>query len=619
MPFNRVLAASLLGGVVLLAGSYLAAPKLQSAKRTVEAEASVHLETARRILHQYNAELDYESILWGQLSDGGVSLQKPGDMPEDAADEYQKTHADLWKSFEPVDRNDPGRPTPAKANYGNIASQVRDGLAGREKLVKANERLLGEAMKAIDEALAVSVGDESGRSHAEANRLKGVVQFHQGLALRIRAAATRSEAVPFRSQLVALAGRVTLAESAKGMADGSGCDEQAESLRKQAAELSTTAGEDRKQLAELDAKITALESRIAAAESQRNQASAAMERLLKSGINFADPKGAADFRAKLAEQDRLFREADRVAHVATHGDFPNAKIDATGDFLTGKYVENGSSIKLTAEFGVLHHRAERNVLADRIAGKDAAAKELEGGAAQLAGMRASFTAAEAAAQKESAVVHKEAGAVFDEMNRVNAEAHALEEKALDVLKKSADTLKQAAGSAATWVSDARERTDQIKPEAQERSGVFKRTKDGWIGGYTQAQAGDPMLTRAWIFSDRYTAYSQSASLLSDYAGPLALKEADAAAETEKATAARTAGIAEVKQAMTLLEKAHKDVERHWTVVAQAAGTEYLLALLGDPAYVAESTDSYRKALQGREDAAYVQPIANRLRRLEASK
>lgn len=619
MPVNRVVSASLLGGAILLVLSYLVAPRLQSAKRRVEAETSEHLETARRILHQYNAELDYSSILWDQLAGGGVTLQKPTDLPEDAADEYQKTHEDLWKSFEPVDRNDPDRPTVAKASYGNIATQVRDGLAGREKLVKANERLLADAMQAIEAALAVSVGDESGRSHAEANRLKGVVQFHQGLGLRIRAAAKRSEAVPYRGQLVALAARMRVAESATGMAEGSGCDGQAEALRKRTAELTASADVDRKELATLDSTIAALESRIAAAESKRTQASAVMERLLKAGINFADANGAADFRAKLAEQDRLFREADRAAHVATHGDFPMATIDATGDFLTGKYVENGSSIKLTPAFGVLHHRVERNALAKRIAGTVAAAKELEAGAAQLSGMRASFTEAEAVAAKESSVVREEAGEVFESMNRASAEAYALEEKALDALKKSADTLKQAAGSSATWISDARERTDQIKPEAQERSGVFKRTKDGWMGGFTQAQTADPMLTRAWIFSDRYAAYSQSASLLSDYAGPLGLKEADATAEKEKATAARTAGIAEVKQAMALLEKAHKDVEKHWTVVAQAAGTEYLLALLGDPAYVTESTESYRKALQGREDAAYVQPIASRLRKLEANK
>src|SRR3970282_74310 len=104
-----------------------------------------------------------------------------------------------------------------------------------------------------------------------------------------------------------------------------------------------------------------------------------------------------------------------------------------------------------------------------------------------------------------------------------------------------------------------------------------------------------MLARAWIFCDRYSAYSQTAALLSDYAESLALGEADAAAEKEKADNARTAGVDQVKQAMPLLEKAHKDAEKHWTVVAQAAGTEYLLALLGDPAYVTESIESYRKA------------------------
>lgn len=617
MPIQRVLTGGLLGAVVLLGVSYALAPRLQSAKNRVEAEASQHLEIARRILHQYNAELDYSGVLWDQLRSGGVETGKAGALPEGAADDYQKAHAELWKSFEPVDRGNPDRPTAAKASYGNVASQVREGLAGREKLVKANERLLPEAMTAIDEALAVSVGEESGRSHAEANRLKGVVQYHQGLGLRIRAAAKRSESVPFRSQLVALAGRVTVAGAAKGMAAGSGCDERSTSLRKEMAELSKAMADDRKKLMELDSEIVGLESRIAAAEAKRRQASEAMEQLRKKGIDFADPQGAEAFGGRMLELDRAFRDADRAAHVATHGDFPKATIDATGDFLTGKYVESGSTIRLTPAFGVLHYRTERHVLAERIAGAEAAMKGLEAGVAELGGMHAAFAEAEAAAAKETDAVRRSANEVFEAMSRVNAEAHALEEKALDVLKKSADALKQAVAASGAWVSEARERTDQLKPEAQERSGVHRRTKDGWMAGFTQAQTADPLLARSWIFADRYAAYAQSASLLREFAETLGLKEADAAAEQEKAEGARTAGVAEVRQAMALLEKAHKEADRHWTLVAQAGGTEYLLALLGDPAYVSEAAESYRKALQGREEAPYAQPIASRLRRLEA--
>jgi hypothetical protein len=68
--------------------------------------------------------------------------------------------------------------------------------------------------------------------------------------------------------------------------------------------------------------------------------------------------------------------------------------------------------------------------------------------------------------------------------------------------------------------------------------------------------------------------------------------------------------------MAALQAAHGAVGQHWTIVAQGAGTEYLLALFGDESRVADVIETYRTALQGRENEDYAAPLAARLRVLE---
>ena len=92
---------------------------------------------------------------------------------------------------------------------------------------------------------------------------------------------------------------------------------------------------------------------------------------------------------------------------------------------------------------------------------------------------------------------------------------------------------------------------------------------------------------------------------------------DVQAQREKAAQAQDAGLVNVQQAVERLQRSHSDADRHWTFVAQEAGTTYLLALLGLKEYERKTIEGYRAALQGREDAGYTRRIAARLRNLES--
>ena len=69
-------------------------------------------------------------------------------------------------------------------------------------------------------------------------------------------------------------------------------------------------------------------------------------------------------------------------------------------------------------------------------------------------------------------------------------------------------------------------------------------------------------------------------------------------------------------AMAVLQEAHADADRHWTITAQAGGANYLLSLFGHPSYLDEAIEAYRKAVQGREDSRIAGKFVTRLRQLE---
>ena len=603
-------------GVCGIAWFYL--PSLQVSQRKVDAEASLHLERARRLLHRYSADLAYRALVLNQLRDADVDVDIADSqaLVEDAGDEYQERHTELWTAFAPNDwEQDP--PRSVKPSYGNVAGQIRDGIKGRAALVAENGKLLKEALSEIEEALAVTSGSASANSHFEAGRLKGVIQYHRGLAERVRAGLKRAEAEGYRRRLVRLANRGVEWASSKTLVADSGIDDQIRRVNEKAAQAEGELNDDRKALAALNSTIGDLEKRLNAAQSRADQARAAMEKLERDGVDFSDPKGAETFGRRLTEQDSSYREALREVQSLEAGRLPKADIDASGDFLKGRYLENGSATNLTIEHGLAHYRNERVVLAAKVEGEQKGVADFRSDLSRIEGIKSANEAAQTDAAQRIAETAPLAAEAYDELNRVESEAEVVEDAALKLLDQSVSASQQAAGGVDTWTGDAGKRTQNLKPEAKERSAYNARENDGWMAGHIAAQAADARLAKAWIHYDRFVAASQNADVLALVTKTLGLKEADPESERTKAAEARQAGIDEVTKAIEVLQKAHGKTDKHWTFVAQAAGTTYLLALFGQTDYVADAVEGYRNALKNRETEKYTEKLAARLKRLES--
>lgn len=580
---------------------WFSVPALQDARKVVESEASVELERARRLLDRYNASLSYGALLTDQLADQGIEPD-PEDLSDDVADDYQELHAAMWEAYQPADWPKGGSPRPAQARYGNLPLQIRTGLAEAPRLVRKNEELLNDAQRAVDRALAVTEGGESSRSHAEANRLKSVVLYHKGQAKRLQAKLQRRESDRHRRELLGLASEGMESQSMGTLVADSEIRQQIDALEAKAAELGAAIGEDRKALAAIDARIGDLEPRLLAAEERAEQALETMDRLKAEGVDFSDPDGAEKFQMMFVEQDRIYRRATREAHALRYGTYSN--------------IGEGPDNEPAVEHGLRHHQNERAVLAATIDGQERALEGLRTDVTRLEGIEEAYQATQDQAVQritESAATASEA---YTELNRIDSEAYVIEDEAFELFDRSQRTAEQAAGYADRWLADARERTQGLSREAQQRSAYGSRLRDGWMGGYVAALEADAHLAKAWIHYTRYDTYTQNANVLAKVAQLLQLGEADAESERAKAEEAHDAGVDEINATMEVLERVHNKTERHWTVTAQAAGATYLLALFGHEDYVEEAIEAYGHAVEGREDDAFAQPFVSSLSRLE---
>ncbi|MEK7730537.1 MAG: hypothetical protein AAB363_01640, partial [Planctomycetota bacterium] len=119
MKPDKMTAIAFAAAIGLCGIAWLLLPTLQASQRKVDAEASLHLERARRLLHQYSVDLAYRALVLDQLRDAevDVDIADPKALIEDAGDEYQERHTELWTAFAPNDwEHDP--PRPVKPSYG---------------------------------------------------------------------------------------------------------------------------------------------------------------------------------------------------------------------------------------------------------------------------------------------------------------------------------------------------------------------------------------------------------------------------------------------------------------------------------------------------------------------
>jgi uncharacterized small protein (DUF1192 family) len=613
---NAIVLAAMVGGVVVAGATWFVAPMLAPPSRKVASEAGLHVERGRRILHEYNAQLAYGALVRNQLRniDFDVDLEDTSAIEDEGSETYEEIHGQLWDAFKPT--NWGPNPRQASANYGNIVGQARRGVQTRDDLVKENARLLDDALAEANAAIAVTSGDATGRDYAEAHRLRAVALYHKALTERLRSAKTRADAEQVRQELLTLTRDVVAVTSSKTLTADSKVDERIATVQNEIEKGEARLSQYEKSVAAVDAEIKAFEERLADASSKASVAFNEMQRMQNEGVDFTDAAGSTVFTNKLMALADAYGIAVREAHIIEFGGYPDAEIDYTGDYIRGRYVQGGSPDNVTMTLGLTHAQQRRGILAAKVQREMNARQGLRDDLALLEKRKASYEQMEMAATKTVDETTPIANEAYDELNQIEAEAVAIEDSALAFLDKSMAASKQAAGVSGRWASDASSKLSSVSAEAQGNSALKARSDDQWIAGFNNAQVADAQLAKAAIYLSRYKESTRTASVLGTVVGAIKLNEVDVAAEKEKASEAREAGVAAVTDAASILERAHRTTGRHWTLVAQAATANEMLVQFGLGDYVADALAGYRNAIKGREDESFSKPFADRIRRLE---
>lgn len=563
---QRIVSLIAAAGALAVSGAgFFLLPMLESEEAVNTRLAAEHVYRAQRLLDKYDATVTKNAVVRTYLRDN---------LEVD------------------VNADDPG----AAAAIGRIESK--------------NAAYLTDAMREVDEAIRVSDG------YAEGHRLKGVILYHMGLADAIRAQEVSGRAGSHRGKLAAYAARIEGLSPRTTLADESQIGDRVAEMKQEDESLEEIINTQSQDLAELDQTIAQLKDRIAAAQQRADQARLSLDQLRREGIDFSDPKGNETFAARYGALSEEYRRALREVHALTRGDFPYAQIDQTGDFLIGRYLENGSPDNLTAAPGLAHYVDQRTALALYLEGSQRRLETVRSDIARFEETGARHLQTQNDATEAVDQARAFAREVFDELTRIEDEAHTAEEDALNRFNQSVRASSRAASTAGAWVSDGGSRASEVSLEARDSSAFQQRTTQRWMSGYANAQQADALLAAAWIHYERYARATKNAEVLASSAEVLELSDANAEEESQDAESAKSECIDAVDQAMQVLQNAHRDTGRHWTLTAQAAGITYLMVLLGDESYLTDVLANYRSAVQGREGKDYVRAIERRISQLE---
>lgn len=609
---NRGLAAALFIGLLVLgAGAFIAAPALEDDARVVNEQARLQVERARRLLDDYTAQWDRIGLLLDELRlDYGVDtdISAPDELSENLGDVYEELRDETLAAHPPV--ND-------KSRYsGDIARQMTEGVAARTELLEQNNRLLGDALAAVDEALRITRGSASSADNVEANRLKGVILYHMGVASQLEASMWRRKEAQPRRELVALTLDALVAQKNASLVEESEIGTRLSELNELADETQEVVDEIQAELTRIGTTIADLEGRLADARARADEARRGLERLASEGTDLISTGQTAEYARQYRQYSSDYDVAVREILALQSGTYTEASLEPYGDLLTGKYLGKDGQANLEIERGLNHYYSQRDAAQIRLQGSQESVEAIRADIARLEETQAQYEAKAQAARARVADAMSNATAVVSTLAELDSAAMSAEDSAIQSFDRSESAFRAANRSAESQASNARTEAGELSPSVRDFSAADARSKERWTSGFLAGQAADAILAKAWVLYSRYAGQSRNAQVLAEAERVFELEAMQSSVQLEQAADAQAEGIAAVVSAMKDLERAHGATNRHWTLVAQAAGANYLLSLFGEAGYEQEALAGYRSATSGRESEIYAAGIVRRMRELE---
>ncbi|MCH7814849.1 MAG: hypothetical protein IID40_12610, partial [Planctomycetes bacterium] len=367
-----VMAAVVVGSGVV----YWAVPALSSDQDRVDAELQEHVERARRLMADVGENEERLAVVLEGLRAAGVPdlgeteltelVEADRDLLVDAEDRLKQINNRRRAENQRLQQRiadaggEPAMPLPDGfgRNVPQMVAAIRAGLAARQELLDAHRALLDQAHEAIQQALAFSSGEVTGQNHPLAQNMLGVVLYAQGTAIHRQAQPQRRAAAGPRSRLQAIAAELVEQAGEGQLPKHAGVDERIAQAEQEHSRRSAALADQKAEMAALAGRIADLEAQLAEQKSMADRARIQLDALVAEGMDLADPDGLQKFADAYGAQSLIYRQALREAQILEFGTLNNATIDASGDYLTGRYVPETSDGSIEAQPGVFHLQGE---------------------------------------------------------------------------------------------------------------------------------------------------------------------------------------------------------------------------------------------------------------------
>ncbi|MCG3136973.1 MAG: hypothetical protein HJJLKODD_00814 [Phycisphaerae bacterium] len=611
------LALALVVLVVISVTANIQAPRISAHQQALE-----HVERARRLLAQYNAQMNLDESLRGVVpaesfkleSDALTALLETPELEEQGSvllKEYsqlaeikelpQAEQELLTLAYGPEKAGEQASQPPAQRVSGS--AMISKGLSEYEAHLKKNEKLLTDALAEVELALTITAGDYSTNQLAVANRLKGIILYHQGLAQSRLATLMRKELADRRFVLLDLA-RMDLAVLAdQKLVEQSGIAGRITQAQQLQSEVQEALTRQQATVAALQGQASELQTKLEAANGRAATAREAMETLQDVGVDLTDPNGFSTFRQSYEEQATQYRVALAEAHVLEFGTLANAVIDFTGDYLHGEYVPIIADRGIEFQTGLVHKQQELEIAQAELDKMTEAVARAEESVQSLKEHQRNLEDRVKIATDYDAQKRQQITETYASLKSYAETITPVEEKAISTLQKSASTFKTAVSGVSAEESESTDAAAKVAPERQAYHYSQVAGNQGWLKALLAAQQADAELRIAYVKVRQYQDMSDQARQLQPLAVVVPEVTADITAWQTATSELQAATQKDVETTIEALTRAHQALrEGNWTIAAQLGAAHYLLAMLGEPMATEKALAWYDAALENRTDA-----------------
>lgn len=586
---------TILAAAILLIGALV--PRMLRGDRARAERATGQALLAARQLGAYEPRMELIPLRVDSAELRRADLEALYKQAGEAFNELGKQLSAMVRKARQTDRQTgltPAEPLPTDTLN---AAAVRRATQELDKLLAANRKLLAEVARQAAAAMqAAADADLPGLTVGSARATEAAAHLAVAQYRRARLAAARSE-------MVLLAARAAELSAVRLGMQSTDLAPLREALHKQRQDLATQLAEHEQQIASLEQQIDQRKQRVARLEDRLKQLDARRRALSDEGFTPGDDASLQAYREQLAQLTRQLRSVQDEIALVRDGGLRDAKLPE--DLITGT-IKGGQPVAPLAwlESRLRRHRDAAKRLGNALAALDAQLKRLDDLEQQSATRSQELG-------KRVAALNQKLEQAWKRALELRKQAIEAEDQALAAAREAASAFDRARRAVERWQSQARDAQQQFDPE-RKNDRLRQILADRMAEVLARASRAQALVLAARVAALRAAADQQLADAAERVGNLVAGVEWDVSGIRKSADDARTQGVENLSKARQELEKARQRADvAQWVFDAQLAVAHLLLGEL-DTANAAQhrsdAVEALRTAIEGREQAPYVQPL-----------